>query len=327
MFSTGLVFAAHGIRVQLPDKPSEAQRLHRLRAPLGYDTLRDRVTRLRASFELVTCAELSARLARHRGGGERPFAALTFDDGDSTLRTHVAPLLKELGVPATAFVVTSSLENGEMLWPQKLELLLRLVSTRYSDHERELLEAEIAREDGLPSTFDLPAILGRRLKSIAPKDIECVLQDYAARMRIAWPLLAERGLMLTWEDLLELKRDGWEIGSHTVYHSHFSRISVQEMDEELRCSRARLESALSAPVVGFCLPFGGRTDVNACPPAQVAGAGYAYCCTSMHGTNRPGCSSYALRRTQLRDEGTLRFGLRTLGILDLIARVRDDLGN
>ena len=69
--------------------------------------VRRHVARLRAwGYELVTFADLAARAADGRHGG---CAALTFDDGFVDNLECLAPLLFELRVPATAFVVSGSM--------------------------------------------------------------------------------------------------------------------------------------------------------------------------------------------------------------------------
>ena len=59
-----------------------------------------------------------------------------------------------------------------------------------------------------------------------------------------------------WERLRELAERGVEIGSHTCSHPHLPRLGDDELDRELRESRARLEDEVRRPCRFFAYPFG-----------------------------------------------------------------------
>jgi peptidoglycan/xylan/chitin deacetylase (PgdA/CDA1 family) len=53
------------------------------------------------------------------GGGARPFAVLTFDDGHASNATHAAPILRRRGFTATFFVTASWIGQGPYMdWDQ-----------------------------------------------------------------------------------------------------------------------------------------------------------------------------------------------------------------
>ena len=59
-----------------------------------------------------------------------------------------------------------------------------------------------------------------------------------------------------WERLRELTDRGVEIGSHACSHPHLTRLGDDELDRELRESRARLEDELQRPCRFLAYPFG-----------------------------------------------------------------------
>jgi peptidoglycan/xylan/chitin deacetylase (PgdA/CDA1 family) len=59
-----------------------------------------------------------------------------------------------------------------------------------------------------------------------------------------------------WERLRELADRGVGIGSHTCSHPHLPRLGDDELDRELRESRARLEDELRSPCRFVAYPFG-----------------------------------------------------------------------
>jgi len=62
--------------------------------------------------------------------------------------------------------------------------------------------------------------------------------------------------LLTEAQLLELNREGFEIGSHGVTHRRMSQLSESELQEELLKSRQTLEGILHEDRLLFCYPYG-----------------------------------------------------------------------
>jgi len=62
--------------------------------------------------------------------------------------------------------------------------------------------------------------------------------------------------LLTKKDLLSLKEKGWEIGSHTLTHSHLQKVSDEQLTNEISFSKKVLEDALGFPIHYFAYPKG-----------------------------------------------------------------------
>ena len=62
--------------------------------------------------------------------------------------------------------------------------------------------------------------------------------------------------VLTSEQLRDLCRQGFEIGSHTVNHPDLTTVSDTVLRYELKESKEMLESIVGLPVVSFCYPRG-----------------------------------------------------------------------
>lgn len=76
--------------------------------------------------------------------------------------------------------------------------------------------------------------------------------------------------MLSWDELRDLQRRGWEIGSHTVNHVELTRCSDAQLDEELREARERIEAELSSPCRVLAYPY-GSCDPRVMAAARAAG--------------------------------------------------------
>jgi len=79
--------------------------------------------------------------------------------------------------------------------------------------------------------------------------------------------------MVTWQQLKDLQRAGWEIGSHTLHHPRLPKLSRAAIDEELRTSRQVIGERLEEVPQTFAYPYGAGEDVPEIRE-QVAQAGY-----------------------------------------------------
>ena len=68
----------------------------------------------KAQFTVVPLAEIVRRLERGLGVGN--LLAITFDDGYEDNYLNAAPILEELGLPATFFVVSEFLDSDTVAW-------------------------------------------------------------------------------------------------------------------------------------------------------------------------------------------------------------------
>jgi peptidoglycan/xylan/chitin deacetylase (PgdA/CDA1 family) len=79
---------------------------------------------------------------------------------------------------------------------------------------------------------------------------------------------------LSWGELEALARAGATIGSHSVTHPNFARISRAEAEDELGASRRAIADRLGVAPSAFAIPFGCSTDWPAGANALARAAGY-----------------------------------------------------
>ena len=60
----------------------------------------------------------------------------------------------------------------------------------------------------------------------------------------------------TWDQIKEMAEDGQEIGSHSKTHPNLSNLSFEQIQEELRESKKKLEEKIQKPIISFCYPAG-----------------------------------------------------------------------
>ncbi len=76
---------------------------------------------------------------------------------------------------------------------------------------------------------------------------------------VIWSYLGQPGY-LTRDQVVVLRRQGFEIGSHGLTHSRLTQISPAEPSNEVLESKRRLEDLLQEPIAGLALPFGHYND-------------------------------------------------------------------
>lgn len=108
---------------------------------------------------------------------------------------------------------------------------------------------------------------------------------------------------MNWDDVLDLQRQGWTIGSHGVAHLDLTRQPATHVERELADSKWAIESRLGQTCRHFSYTWGRYT-----PALQdaVKDAGYASAASGMHGPPTSNSDPYALPRIDVRDEYELR---------------------
>jgi len=91
-----------------------------------------------------------------------------------------------------------------------------------------------------------------------------------------------------WDSLASLAADGVEIGAHTLTHRELSRLSGDELREEIAAPKAIIERRLGRPCASFAWPFGRSTAMSEEALAIAHDAGYGAVFSSLRGTLEPG---------------------------------------
>jgi peptidoglycan/xylan/chitin deacetylase (PgdA/CDA1 family) len=232
-------------------------------------------------FEVVSLDELQSRID---GGsrGDRPIAAITFDDGYQDVYEQAFPLLMRKGLPATVFVVTDYVGTDGVLPHDRLYLLLERASHRWRSFSHQL--ANLFRGLGLP----LPAPDALKAVTSPYLAIRTLLNGLGTSdvLRIIRALEADGDLSgetpagfrtMTWEMLAEMSRAGIGVGSHTRRHCLLANEDRSTVVDETLGSQQALAAKLGRPATCFAYPD-GSFDQTAI--AAVAATGYQIAVTT-----------------------------------------------
>ena len=89
---------------------------------------------------------------------------------------------------------------------------------------------------------------------------------------------------MSWEQLDDLRRAGWEVGSHSGSHPRLTQLDDRELADELQRSKSACEQRFGAPCRSLAYPHG---DVDARVVAAAQAAGYLAGATLHAGLRRP----------------------------------------
>jgi peptidoglycan/xylan/chitin deacetylase (PgdA/CDA1 family) len=226
---------------------------------------------------------------------ERPFLAITFDDGQRDNFEHARPVLDRAGVLASFFVPVDAVDSGQLLWHDRLGYATRALLAR--DRARGLaLVAGLGPVRGLDD-HALPLAAIQRAKALAPAErLELVARAEAALGGSARP---DWDGLMTWDQLRALAAGGHEIGSHSLSHPILTLVDDPQLEREMGGSKTRLEAELGAPCESFCYPNG---DSDPRVRAAAHRAGYRRAVTTTWGANAPGTDPLQLRRCDIQSK-------------------------
>lgn len=277
---------------------------------------------LKEHFEVLSLPELLEAWKEHAIEKSRAYCVVTFDDGWLDNYVHAYPLLKKYGVSATIFVPTDFIGTSRWFWPEQLAYLFgrlawaaipperrkdaQRITTRYLGGEVWNQLESVCPANAGEQTFDQIIEQG---KTLQPDQIEQYVRELGASIQATWP--SER-ILMNWDEVQEMARNGIAFGSHSCSHRLLTKLSMQEVEEELSRSKATLEWQRVQPIPVFCYPNG---DYNAVIQRAALATGYEAAVSC-----RAGCESaipqdlLALKRIGLHNDSSHTVPLLTLAL-------------
>ena len=118
------------------------------------------------------------------------------------------------------------------------------------------------------------------------------LHDHRQDVAMATPVFAK----LEWDDLREMEKAGFEIGSHTVNHTNLGRAAVPELEFEIIESLEMLNERLGEKRRPFSFPWGKPEDMCEDAIMLIRDAGYYAACSAYGGSNTRGGDPFQIKR-------------------------------
>ena len=259
---------------------------------------------LASAFRVMPLIEATRRL--HDGSLPANAACITFDDGYADNATTAAPILSDLRLTATFFVSTGFLDGGRMWNDTVIESVRQCRGG--------VLELSAVGCGTWPCTDDVS-----RGAAIAGLLGQLKYLPQAERQRKVDAIAEAAGLddrshlMMTRQQLRELRRHGMSVGAHTVTHPILTKLPLDEARNEIADGRRDLEETLGERVKVFAYPNGKPVrDYDESHVTMVRELGFDAAVSTERGVSDRDSDPYQLARFTPWDSNIDRFGLRLL---------------
>ena len=275
-------------------------------------TFRRQLRHLSRRYKVVRTSELVDAVASRRRGDRVP-VAITFDDDLLSHRTHAAPVLRDIHLPATFFLGSCSSPPNRRYWWELLEAARDagiLSTTLLPDVDEEL----VARADSrFPRAIRR---LGGAIENLPPESRARLIERLGGHIDSANP-------GLTCSDVAHLTEQGFEIGFHTVRHDSLPALDDAALLVALDDGRAELEQVVG--IIRLLAYPHGRADRRV---ARAAAERFDFAFTGAATPITPGSDPHLLGRLEAPLVGGATFALRLASIAaqpeDRASSVRND---
>ena len=219
--------------------------------------------------------------------------SITFDDGYEDNLSNAIPILNDYDAAATFFVTTGYLGDTMMFNDLVIEAVRKckdnVITLPESSQEYVVGKSVAERLNGIAS------VLGE-MKYRNPVERHELAEGIASRYNVD----TTARLMLTIDQVREMRDAGMEVGAHTERHPALGSICDAEATAEVQNSKDTLEEILQEEIHGFAYPFGksqrdfGERDVDV-----VKAAKFKYALTTDWSTADAGTDVFKLPRLSL----------------------------
>ena len=152
----------------------------------------------------------------------------------------------------------------------------------------------ITFDDGYRDNFDNAVPVLEKLS--LPATFFVVSQWIGSNVVPWWEAQGTRRTWMTWEHVRELRKRGFEVGSHTRTHSDLGSITGPVALKEILGGRLEIEERLEERIDLFAYPYGGSQHMASANRELVKAAGFRCCCSCYGGLTRSGDDPFDMHR-------------------------------
>lgn len=235
---------------------------------LDLDAFRGQLDFIRRHYQPVSLNDLVSAARGFTGLPPRAIV-LTFDDGYLDHYREVFPLLRQRNIPATFFLVSSSLIERRVLDVNKIQFILAAADAEsVAASIDRAVEGARGRADVKPvddyrlagwkaARFDSPAAsyVKYMLQGVLPEDLRSAVVDEQFSTRVASDSRAfADDLYLTVDQAREMSAAGMTIGGHADRHVMLTTLSREAQAREID-GALRVFDAIGAPRSPFVFSY------------------------------------------------------------------------
>jgi peptidoglycan/xylan/chitin deacetylase (PgdA/CDA1 family) len=252
--------------------------------------------------------------------GNKPLAAIVFDDGYKDFIHYALPILKKHNCPSSMYVITDCVKNQLPPWTYILDHHFIYSKKLQLNLDTDELPASLQHTKFL--TDDARIAFAKKLKPFLKTVPNKVRVDlYNQVITSLNDVQAPDQLMMNWKELNEIKNVGVEIGSHTKSHPLLSKLEEEsEIIHELQESGALIEKHLGNFPLAISYPIGGY---NVSIKKLAAQSGYKIGVAVNQRPYDPSLQDiFEIPRIELYNESMFKTRLRISGVVHMLNKLR-----
>jgi peptidoglycan/xylan/chitin deacetylase (PgdA/CDA1 family) len=206
-------------------------------------------------FEFAPLSEVIANGQSNGGSSKKPKIAITFDDGLDLRRTGIMEVASRFGAQVTTFVITSCIDNQDLMWQHKLSAIQSLAKkdTCLAEYNRMAKREGFAPIESIGEMMDASTGWDTRAKDRLAAELweGCHLPPVSEYLAAHKPYFG-------WDGLRAWLAAGHSVGFHTHSHPYCERLQREEVATELIEPAISLKEKLGLKELCFAYPFGSR---------------------------------------------------------------------
>lgn len=283
---------------------------------LPYDQFQWQIRYLKKHYKVMPLREVISSIQNGRPLPDNT-AVITFDDGFENNYTTAYPLLKELNMPATIFIVTDMVGTQKCLWMD--EVFMLFMAAKKTSLDLRNVGLDLYHLGSIIEKRQSKKIVSERLKSMSALSKDEALNEIRSQLGVGEEACkhAHNFRLMSWEQVDQIKSEGLvDFGVHSCTHEILSRINEAHLNYEIRHSCERLRSM--GPVI-FAYPNGRRVDFTEQAKNLLACEGALCALSTISGLNHVDQDIFELKRVSIgEDTHRSNFKLATSGFIDRI---------
>ena len=241
--------------------------------------------------------------------GKKPLAAITFDDGYRDFIDYSLPIMDELKIPSSIYIVTDCICENKPTWTYEVDYLFF--------HTKKLQINWTSNMDFMPANLQKSKFVNKKeliafclkfkphIKLIPAQKRKRLIQDLLSSFD---DVSIPGDMMMNWNEINQLISSSIEVGSHTVTHPPLATLNKDDLYKELAGSRSEFFKYTGTNPKVISYPVGSyNQDVK----ETSALAGYKYGLAVNHKIyNLQSADNFEIPRIELYNEHFWKSWLR-----------------
>jgi peptidoglycan/xylan/chitin deacetylase (PgdA/CDA1 family) len=202
------------------------------------------------NFSILSLEELYQYL--QQGESLKKAVAITFDDGYKDNYLCAFPILRRYRVPATFFLTSGHIGTSRLFWWDRVGYVIHHTEIR----RLQLDELGTYRLETASDRSRANGEIINRLECLGEDKKNDLIEQLADICKVEISAVLGSQLILSWDEVREMSRDGAQFGAHTVTHPNLTSLPLEQARSEILQSKTSIEKELGKAVRFFAYPGG-----------------------------------------------------------------------